>query len=310
MLCDLQAAFRRESDAGVVGWELMDDHVHASLHGQDLIARTIVGTLAAEGTGPIAVDGARADALPPWTEYADRLGWNRYDLYSASHAMRLLGTIPFYRETNPQQFERFDRVCREIESEASSGVRQSLTAWQDPATHRGGEYRPVTAMVARALFNAGEFAEAEPLFEVATRTVTPYGTWELQYAYATLLCRERVKGHLDEEDLRLAGRYAERGGAVLSLRPSRTGGTERFTGELLLMQGKAAEAATYLEAATTKLTGVDLLGADTSLARAYVLAGRGEEAVALAQERASRAGPYAEYYARLLAELRGARSPE
>ena len=305
ILCDLAEMFRRESEGGAVGWDLMDDHVHASLRGQDLVARSIVRTLASEGAGPLEIDGEAVEALPDWLVYADRLGWNRYDLYAAAYVMRELGAISFYRESNPQFYDRFNDICVRVEAEASPGVRQAILAWQDPDTHKG-DYRPLTAMVARALFGEGEYAEAARLFDVASRSVTPYGSWELQYVYGMLLCHQQLNGRLDEEDLEIAGRYAARGEALVSFGPSRTGAAERFTGELLLMRGEAARAIGYLESASSRLTGLDRLGSDMSLARALVAVGRGDEAMTLAESRVAEGGDLTAYYAQLLAQLGGA----
>ena len=162
--------------------------------------------------------------------------------------MRRLGAIGFYRDSNPQLFERFEEVCRRIEAQASPGVLAALRRWQDPSTHKG-EHRPVTAMVARPMFDEGRYEEAETLFAIAARTVTPYGSWELQYTYAMLLCRIQVLGSLDDDGRRIAAEYARRGESLLSLGPSRTGATERFTGELLLLEGDALAAIPYLVAA-------------------------------------------------------------
>ena len=62
-LCDAEDAFRSKSPGGAVGWELLDDHVHPSLQGQALIARTIVESLT-ERTDSLGVSRQRFEALP------------------------------------------------------------------------------------------------------------------------------------------------------------------------------------------------------------------------------------------------------
>jgi hypothetical protein len=43
VLCDVAARFRDLSPEGATGWELLDDHVHPSLHGQAEVARARTG---------------------------------------------------------------------------------------------------------------------------------------------------------------------------------------------------------------------------------------------------------------------------
>jgi tetratricopeptide (TPR) repeat protein len=304
VVCDLQQAFREHSPGGSIGWELMDDHVHPSLRGQELVARTIVRALAERGGTIAPLDADAAAALPGWEVYAERLGRNEFDAYAAAHAMRLLGEIPFFAQTNPELFARADAECRRIEAAAPSQVVAQLRAWRDPATHAGGS-RPITGMAGRGYFDAAMPAEAERLFWIAARSVTPYTSWDLQYTYFALYCRRQTRGSLDAGDLAVADEAIGRGEVLLSLGHSSSGAAERYVAELHLMCGEATEAIPYLAAARAKLPEPDRVLAEESLVRAYVATGATDRASAVIDEGIARGGPAAARFLALRAELTG-----
>ncbi|MCA9284318.1 MAG: tetratricopeptide repeat protein [Phycisphaerales bacterium] len=278
-LCDLQAAFRAESPGGSTGWELMDDHVHPSLRGQALIARSIVRTLAglAPPSSPAALRIEDVESLPDWTAYATRLGANPYDEYAAAHAMRLLASAPFFRQTNPMFLERNDAYCRQVEASSPPEVQQQIRVWLDPRTHQGG-LRPIGALVGRALAGRGDFASAEPLFRVAAGSVEPYGSWDLEYTFLSLYCRLRMHGTLGDADRQEALEAIQRGRFLIDNGLSTTGAAERFVGEFHVMRDEFAEAVPFLLVAQRKLEGMNRAATDEALVRAYV--GTGQRALA------------------------------
>ncbi|MCC7390258.1 MAG: hypothetical protein IT431_16000 [Phycisphaerales bacterium] len=300
-LCDLQGAFREASPGGTVGWELMDDHVHPSIAGQELLARTLVRTIAGMGGG-LSIPADRLDALPDAGATLERAGWNRYDHLAAANAMVTLGEIGFFRASNPGFFERFDGVCRELISREPPEVVAQITAWLDPATHRGG-HRPIAGMVGRAMYELGRYEEADRLFDVARRAATPYGSWELQYSYFMLVARQTHAGELGEADLRLADEAIARGEFLCSLGPTESGGGERYLGELLQMCGRLEESIPYLGRARARLSGVDRVLADAALVRAYARLGDAAHAEPIIREGLQAGGAFVENYRQMAREM-------
>ena len=293
VLCDLVEAFRGESPGGVTGWELMDDHVHPSLRGQGLIARTIVASMSELG-GALHVSDDQLAALPGWEAYAERLGATRYDEFAAAHAMRVLGKIPFYERSNPGYFARFDAVCRGIEAESPAHVVAAIEKWLTPP--ESGEQRPIDGLVAQAMFGAGEYAQAEPLFDAARRDVVPYGAWELQYTSFMLRCRGVMGGRLSEDDLRVARGAGERGRFLVESGASTNGAGERFTGELLALAGDHREALKMFAAAGPKLTVQGRVAVDGLMVESYLALREPERARQIVQSGLARGGKFAEYY--------------
>lgn len=301
VLCDLVEIFRRESPGGIIGWELMDDHVHPNLRGQDLIARSIAALV------PAAVVSAgftreRAGALAGMEVYAGRLGATEYDLYAAAHGMRVLGSIPFFAKSNPHFGAMFDGVCREIEDASPAWVASALRAWQT-APSEAGERPPITGIVAMALFDRGLYAEAEPLFFAASLAAPPYGSWELQQVVFALTCRGEVRGGLDASDRALALEMIGRGRFLIENGYSRSGVVERFVGELHLLRDEAEAAVGMLLSAKAKMTGDEVVAVDGVLVEAYRRLGRRAEAEAVVRRGLEAGGANARYYEQMRATL-------
>ena len=300
-LCDVEDVFRKHSPGGIIGWELMDDHVHLSLRGQALLARTIVQALTTR-TDSLRVSATRFDSLPDWTVYAEQLGDNRYDRYGVAHTLRVLFNISFMRESNPEALRRFDRMARDYERQMTPEILGIAKEWQKKTPHAGGK-RPVSGMVARGLLREKQVEEAMSLFAVAQRSVPLYTSWHLEYMYFWLVSREMIYGKLSPEDLDLAAEEIARGTLLLRNGYSESGLTERYIGRMHQLRGEFAEAIPYLAVARTKLYEFDRVAADQALVFSYVQTGDLERARSLAMNGVQHSGKYADVYRQILASI-------
>lgn len=301
IFCDTRKAFREASPHGCIGWELMDDHVHPTLIGQALIARSIVQTMT-KVKGPLTVDGDAYKGLPSNEELAKRLGDNLYDRYGVAYTIRKLMEIPFFRETNPSALERFEGQERDYESKMTPDVLKAARQWQDPRTHPGIQ-RPISAMVGLVMIQRGDFKAAEPLYAVARKAVPDYSTASLEYDYFTLVCRERVQGGLTDEDRSIAERAIERGKFMLPRGVSESGMVERYVGRLYQLRGDWDAAIPFLLASRPKVGGTDLVAVDQALIMSYRRTGRMDQAKKLVENGIQNSGQYAPMYRMLKAEL-------
>ena len=202
VLCDLQEAFQAASPGGAIGWELMDDHVHPSLQGQALVARSWVRSMA-DLPEPLHVAQEAAEGLPDWTEYADRLGTNKFDTYAAARRMVNLFEAPFYRRSNPDGLARFQARLTEIEQTLSGAERTAVRFWRDPETHQQS-IRPITGIAGAGLMTEGRFDEADRLLCIARRNVSRYSMWNLELTWKALQCRQQLYPRPRPQDLALA----------------------------------------------------------------------------------------------------------
>lgn len=299
VLCDVQAAFRAASVGGCIDGALMDDHVHPSLAGEALLARTIVEAMTRlEGT--VAVSPSAYASLPPNDEFLKRLGDNPHDRYGVAHTLRVLCDIPFIRRTNPQAFEHFNAICEDYERRFPPEVVEAARAWQKRETHAGAQ-RPISGMVGRAMIRLQRFTEAAQLYDVAERCVALYSSWNLEYVYFKLVCRQRsIGGALRDRDRMEARAAIERGVFLLEHGRSESGMAERWLGRLHQLLGEWEAAIPFLVAARERVTAMDLVGTDQALVMSLVHVGRLDEARRIIQTGIDHSGEYAPIYRRML----------
>jgi len=302
-VADLREAFRAASPDGLVGWNLMDDHVHPSLRGQALVARTIVEAMT-RLSGPMAMSKEAAGGLPNDEAYLDRLGDNAFDRYAVQHGMRSLFNIGFFKETNPGAFERFERECKGYEESWSPAMRDVLRKWQDPKTHSGAKI-PLGGMMGRQLIRDQRFTQAEQAYSTAARHVPEYTSLSLEYTYFMLECRRRTRGELSAADQATADAAIARGNVLLSFGggKSPTGLTERYMGRMQQLLGRWAESIPLLNTARERLGGDELVAADLALVEAYLKLNRADDAKKLIENGIKNAGQFSDRYRRMLTLL-------
>ena len=301
LICDLEKVFRGASPGGAIGWELMDDHVHPTLAGQALVARSMIESLT-HLEGRLRVSSEAYARLSAPQDYARRLGANPFDAYGVAHQMRVIFGIPFMRETNPQAFARFDALANGIETNYSREIRAVMREWQTANPHAGAK-RPLTGMVARVLMREGKHAEALDLLRIAQNAVPDHTSWHMEYVYFALACQEKLHGSLSDEDKALALEEIKQGRFLLQHGFSEFGLAERYLGRLHQLRSEFAEAIPYLLASRKKLNGTDLVAADQALVVSYLKTGRPEEARRVVANGIAQSGLYANFYQRMLVDL-------
>lgn len=300
-LCDVAERFRGLSTEAATSWDLLDDHVHLSLHGQAEVARAIVESMR-HVPGQVRVEADKATSLADWQVYAKRLGANDYDAYRVHHTLRTLFSVPFMKRSNPDAFRRFQAECERAEGAMPPAILEAAREWQTFRPHAGG-LRPLTGMVARVFLRENKPAEAEPLYSIAQRQVPDYTSWYLEYVYFTLACRERIQGALSEADRDEAAAAIDQGEFLLQRGFSETGLTERYVGRLHQLRGDWKASIRPLEAARTRLRGSDLVACEQALFEAYRRTGDLEAARGIAEHGLRHAGQFKPAYQAMAAAL-------
>lgn len=299
-LCDVRAAFRAASADGIIGWKLMDDHVHFSLQGQALLARTIVEKLT-EFKGDVAVDVSAFEELPDWEQYAKQLGANEYEQYAVAHGLRNVFGVPFMKSSNPDAYARWDEACKRLFNRWPTEIRQVAQEWQDPKHHHMVR-RPLCGFVARSLIRQKRHIKARPLMEAAARCVPLYSTWNIEYTYSRLLCDEQLRGELDEDGRRLAKDTIERIHFMLD-HGGNAGLIRRYCARLHQLCGEWPESIPLLEQARLELWKIEKVACDAALIEACVRTGDSVRAREVAQEGIKHAGEFAPHYQKFLSAI-------
>ena len=293
-ICDVPTAFREASSGSPIGKKLMDDHVHFSLEGQALLARTLAASLKSFPQ-PLHVSPEALAKLPDWETYAERLGRNPYDAYGVAVQMSSIFGIPFMRKTNPDVSAHWSTTRKRMEDDMTPAIRVVAEKWQNRQTHGGG-MRPMSGMVARALLRERKVQQAYDLYQVAQRCVPEYSSWHMEYVYFALACRQQLNGSLSAEETTLAAEELRRGRLLLSAEKSKSGMAERYMGRLHQLRGEFAEAIPYLKAARSRMSGMDLVATDQALVMSYLQTGRRDSALSLVDEGIRLRSEYKRYY--------------
>jgi len=197
-LCDMEAAFRADGGGRAIGWDLMDDHVHMSVRGQALFAKTLAAAMASMPP-PLAVRAEEIASLPGCEVYAARLGHSEYsDFVAATHVQKLFA-IPFMRQNNEAAFQRFDARCRDLLGAMSDLDRKAVAQWRDPSLH-GASDRPLEFVVGAYRMQAGDYAAAAGLLRVAHAGVPAASSWRLELDWYILRCNRNLHAEPTDED--------------------------------------------------------------------------------------------------------------
>lgn len=302
VLCDMETAFREASPGGAIGWDLMDDHVHMSLAGQALFAKTILRTLSSFA-GPLHVDSARVDALVDWPAWAAGMGRSAYTDYVAAARARSLLDISFIRRNNEAAYLRANRICQSQLAAMSPLDHKALERWRDPGLH-GATERPLTYVVGAYRFEQGDYATAERLFRTAMTIVPTISSWRLQLTWYVLLCRRHLVEEPGPEDIRLCGEAVAIGEMLKQFGHAKEPDVLRYLGLAYNMAGDYEPAIENLKAAMDAAAGTPSWDSVAALVDSYVQTGQISPARALLQ-RAARDPGMADRAKRLLSSLPG-----
>jgi tetratricopeptide (TPR) repeat protein len=285
VLCDMEAEFRSAAEDHVIGWDMMDDHVHLTIRGQALFATAILRSMESL-TGPLRVEEHQIEQLPDWRVFADRLGQSVYTDYVAASRIKALFEIPFLRVNNRAAAERAEKVCLQLGESMSEIDRRAVARWRDPGLH-GATDRPLSFVVGVYRMEEGDFATAERLFFSARASVPTVSLWRLQLVWQILRCRRQLQEQPSAEDVALCGEAIELGELLLRFGHADSPEVLRYLGLAYNLSGDHASAVRSLERGVGADYSIEGWEAIVALADSYVLIGRAADAVNLLN-RASR----------------------
>ncbi len=176
VLADVEAAFAEAAPAQGVGWEWMVDHVHFSVAGQALLARTVLHSIAALQ----AIDLGLLRSAEAYRRALGDLPVERAVAYNKMGAMLAQAPLHQYNGHNVRYLEQLAAMEGQ---RLSPGERRGLEQWMQQE-----QQGPLVLAVADQLFTARDFARAQVYYAAAHREVpfTRRGLWAaVQWAWCT-----------------------------------------------------------------------------------------------------------------------------
>ena len=167
VLADVEAAFADVAPAQGVGWEWMVDHVHFSVAGQALLARTVLHSIA----GLQNIDLGLLRSAEAYRRDLGDLPVERVVAYNKMGAMLAQAPLHQYNGHNA----RYLKQLAAMEGQRLSlGERRGVEQWIEQ-----GRQGPLVLAVADQLFTERDFARAQVYYAAARREVpfTRRGLW-------------------------------------------------------------------------------------------------------------------------------------
>ena len=167
VLADVEAAFADAAPAQGVGWEWMVDHVHFSVAGQALLARTVLYSVA----GLEAIDLGLLRSAEAYRRDLGDLPVEHVVAYNKMGAMLAQAPLHQYNGHNA----RYLKQLAAMEGQRLSlGERRGVEQWIEQ-----GRQGPLVLAVADQLFTERDFARAQVYYAAARREVpfTRRGLW-------------------------------------------------------------------------------------------------------------------------------------
>lgn len=171
VLADVEAAFAAAAPAQGVGWEWMVDHVHFSVAGQVLLARTILHHIAQQQ----AMDLGLLQSEEAYRRALGDLPVERTVAYSKMGAMLAQAPLHQYNGHNARYLAQLAAMEGQ---RLSPGERRGIEQWRQQG--------PLVLAVADRLFTEQDFARAQRYYAAARREVpfTRRGLWAaVQWAW-------------------------------------------------------------------------------------------------------------------------------
>jgi len=188
---DTLAAFEADSPNGLIGWNLMTDHLHPTARGHYLIARAIVTALAKRG-GSFAPHPLRSEAVLSFEQACERLGCDELtELVASLYILKLMDAYPFAGSPNAAHAkDLMNQVARQLRS-LPTPVARVIGPWA-----KAGGRGSIHFEVAKMYLANGDTEQALKYLQRADREAEPHSleSVEIKLALARCLAAGRNAG--------------------------------------------------------------------------------------------------------------------
>ena len=193
VLADVEAAFADAAPAQGVGWEWMVDHVHFSVAGQALLARTVLHSIAAWED----IDLRLLRSAEAYRRDLGDLPVERVVAYNKMGAMLAQAPLHQYNEHNA----RYLKQLAAMEGQRLSlGERRGVEQWTQK------QQGPLVLAVADQLFTERDFVRAQVYYAAARREVPFTAAWVVGSGAVGVVHQDAGDGAYQRAAGRSAGR--------------------------------------------------------------------------------------------------------
>ncbi len=256
-LADCEAAFAAASPAagGATGWDLFADHLHPSLKGQALLARTFVDAIVRGRLLPAAPEvlAGRLATLPDWRQISAFLGAEPLERFLLVHKMAALFRVPPIGSHNEATAARLGALVERIRAASDPVDEQAIRLWERGSAEAGFAL-PISYFGGVAALRGGQHERAAAYFHGAAENAFPLS--DERSAAELLGIVNALAGGADAAAVRrelAAARIEAEEVATFPAQP--TALLARTLADLFTLEGDGPRAARYAAAGRTAAAG-------------------------------------------------------
>ncbi len=199
-LADVETQFHQLEPVGI-GWRLMVDHLHPSIEGQVLLARTIYDTLKSHQWA--SLDNSTSAVQSDWKELATLQGYSKYKEYEVAVNVAGLWEKPPMDANNELARDYYQKVAYSIATGFTPIEKIAVQRWH--ADLHNHPYPPdLTMYVGDAYYERGMLSEAQPYFQRALNQGKDFTLYNLHLAMNLLFCSKMTHKTLTEAEKKMA----------------------------------------------------------------------------------------------------------
>ncbi len=199
-LADVEQRFHQVEPQGI-GWRLMVDHLHPSIEGQVLLARTVFDTLAEHGW--MSLEPTLSHTTIDWHVLARLRGYNLMLEYRVAYMMAVLWERVPMKTNNEQVAGMFYNRTHQIEMTVSSpeqqAIQEGLIEWKEK-----GKFPDFSFIAAIYCLRAGKPELAKQYFYSSWQQEDDLTFNKMLLACDVLLCSKIMNSPLNKDDTSLA----------------------------------------------------------------------------------------------------------
>jgi len=175
-LADSEQFLSRRSPGGIIGNELLYEHVHLNFEGNYFVALTLAEQITELLPAVLKPAGQPQPGWPTEAQCAQRLGWTDWNRYEAESS--ILGRVtdpPFATQANHQeQYERLKKHLEELRPTTTPvGLRHAQQRYQEALAQSPGDW-VLNKELARVREQLGDFDGAASCWREVVKTLPQY----------------------------------------------------------------------------------------------------------------------------------------
>jgi lysophospholipase L1-like esterase len=266
-LSDVDERFHQVQPEGI-GWRLVEDHLHPSMEGQVLLARTVFDTLQKHQW--LSLDTSILYITIDWMTLARILGYNSLTEFKVSGQMSSIFEKPPFQNNNEQIAKRFLDIGNQIENSSPPPEKKAIEDGKG-MWHQKGAPPDFNFLAGDNYLQSQLPNQAKTFYYSAWQQAEDLTVYKIKLACDVLLCAKMAQHQLNNSDIVLAQKTLSDIEIISknSIAADEQGDFYRACGQLYQFLNRHQEALEYYSKSMPFTTGIDRQRLAMNMAQSY-----------------------------------------